>query len=146
MKEFQLAIITLILVLIECCIIQTNNNIYVISLIIFLYILYLLVYFNKHHLLTYDRYRVKLTPYVLSLIKEYYYDHDNYCFIYIKKNRKSTWQPAYINIINGVIYYEAYNGMHELQDIDYISDIYGYYKHKVNTMYNTIKLKSINDL
>lgn len=85
-----------------------------------------------------SRYSVKMTPYILEMMKQNYINHDNYCFLYIKSNRFSLWNPVYIDILDNIVYYEKeVNGrinLFELKDVKYISDIYGYYYHKTNEL------------
>ena len=83
-----------------------------------------------------SRYSVKMTPYILEMVKQNYINHDNYCFLYIRLNKFSLWNPVYIDILDNIVYYEKeVNGLinlFELKDVKYISDIYGYYYHKTN--------------
>lgn len=85
-----------------------------------------------------SRYSVKMTPYILEMVKQNYINHDNYCFLYIKSNRFSLWNPVYIDILDNIVYYEReVNGrinLFELKDVKYISDKYGYYYHKTNEL------------
>ena len=85
-----------------------------------------------------SRYSVKMTPYTLEMVKENYNYHNEYCFLYIKNNRFSLWNPVYIDILDNVVYYEKeVNGrtnLFELKNVKYISDIYGYYYHKTNEL------------
>lgn len=81
------------------------------------------------------RYKVKMTPYILEMIKQKYISQDNYCALYVRPTTFSHWIPVYINIIGGVIYYETTlndrTQLLELNNVKYISDIYGYYYHNV---------------